>query len=105
MEGATKPNESGLGDRPVAGDVAGRAGRAGRFGRVGMGAEMDEGGGWLALVALLGLALALAPLEWLLALPKKNVRERARRRGDFVAWAAAALLGWTGLRGGVSSAP
>lgn len=37
------------------------------------------------------------------ALPKKKVRERARRRGDLVACAAAALFGWTGLSGGVSA--
>lgn len=41
--------------------------------------------------------------ELLCVLPKKKVRERTRRRGDLVACVAAALLGWTGLRGGVSA--
>lgn len=101
MAEAVNPKALGLGDRPVAGEVAGRAGLAGRGARARMG-EVDDwcGALWLLLVVLV-LVLVVA---WVLALlAKKKVRESARRMGDLVACAAAALLGRTGLRGGVSA--
>lgn len=86
-----KPKALGLGDRPVAGEVLGRAGLAGRGARAcwrshaaGMGEEMCCAE---AVEPELELAVELAPL------PKKKVRERARRRGDLVACVAMALLG------------
>lgn len=99
MADAVNPKALGLGERLVAGEVAGLTGLAGRGARegwlphaAGMGDEIcGDAAGALALVLLLAL------------LPKKNVREKARRSGDLVAWVAAALLGCTGLSGGVSA--
>lgn len=98
MEVAVKPNASTLGERLVAGEVVGRAGRAGGGGGLARvlsrataaGEEMRSVGAWTLLMG------------FTFSLPKKNVRESARRRGDLMAFAAAAVLRWTGLSGGVN---